>query len=373
MKKCTFFILLFYCLNLNLYAQNLQPGDIIVIGFNLRDPDQFSFVNTVDLIPGKEIFFTDCGWKPDQTFRPGEGIVKYTVPAGGRPKWSVTTFGIDPGFTTSGVSGFFGLSLDGDQIIVYQGSFTAPEFIFALHAYNGSWQEDATNNNTSMLPDALVNGETAVAVNRNSGGFYECVMIPSTKEDLLAEVCNKTNWNISSSRVSLPPPCNFSVLSLNSIHIEAKEIGEHALISINHSGISNDEKYILEKSENGYVFTPLFQIENNTNEFLDSDFRKSSFYRIRIARQSSNDYSIIYLEKSERLQVYPNPIGETVNISLGHKEGTFQIIDSNGIVSEFSQATKSDIEQFIVKIKQGIYILRKTYPDGTYIQTKLVK
>jgi hypothetical protein len=39
----------------------LQPGDIAIIGFNFKNPDEFSFITFVDLNPGTIIYFTDSG------------------------------------------------------------------------------------------------------------------------------------------------------------------------------------------------------------------------------------------------------------------------------------------------------------------------
>src|SRR6478752_4547587 len=100
----------------NLDAQTLTPGDVIITGMNCKDPDQFCFLITRPVSGNAVIYFTDCGWDNLTGFRPGEGLITYTVPSSGLATGTWVTYPDDPGFTVRGISGFFGLSTDGDQL-----------------------------------------------------------------------------------------------------------------------------------------------------------------------------------------------------------------------------------------------------------------
>ena len=70
----------------------LSASDIALIGVRADDidgtigngnDDAFAWVPLVNLAAGAEVFFTDAGWTAGNSFRPQEGAIKYTAPAGG--------------------------------------------------------------------------------------------------------------------------------------------------------------------------------------------------------------------------------------------------------------------------------------------------
>jgi hypothetical protein len=195
----------------------LQPGDIAVIGYNFKDPDQFSFIFLNNVEAGTIIYITDCGYDAEKgSFREGEGIVTYTVPVGGRRTGDVVTYPDDGNFKTQGVSGFFGLSVDGDQLFIFQGSFNNPVFIFGLSVYNGDWQTTGINNNNSTLPPGLENGLTAIALTKQANASFNCSRITDWGRDaFLKSLTIELNWDRSQvNRFSLPEhSCLNSVLS----------------------------------------------------------------------------------------------------------------------------------------------------------------
>src|SRR5690554_3260861 len=132
--SCLIFFALFYFLPNHVFSTVLEPGDIAIIGYNFRNPDEFSFLALTDIPEGSVIHFTDCGWSNDDGFRRNEGILTYVVPQGGLMIGEVVTYNaFHPDFSTEGVFEFFRLAMAGDQIFVYQGSFENPSFIYALN------------------------------------------------------------------------------------------------------------------------------------------------------------------------------------------------------------------------------------------------
>ena len=221
---CIFALLSFYpCA----YAQTqLQPGDVAVIGYNFKDPDQFSFIFLKDVVAGSILHITDSGYDATSAaFRVGEGYLTYTVPAGGKKVGEVITYPNDPSFVKQGVSGFFGLSIDGDQLIFFQGTFLIPVFIYALTVSNDGWQSALINNNTSNLPPGLIDGVTALAQSEIINSRLNCTGVALEKLLFLTQITDEARWDRSNTtRVTLPDiTCDYTPLNIkvNEIYIDA--------------------------------------------------------------------------------------------------------------------------------------------------------
>lgn len=176
-----------------LFSQStLSAGDVVLLGVNCDNPDDFAFLFLVDVEAGTVIKFTDNGWLAVGGFRSGEGVQTYTTPqmisAG-----TVIVFSQHP--TDFTASGSFALASTGDQLLVYQGQESLPQMIYALNiAGPGVWQDDATSTNTSALPTGLVNGETAVAVQEfDNVKFGGGTHFPTPTAARLA-ISEKANW-----------------------------------------------------------------------------------------------------------------------------------------------------------------------------------
>jgi hypothetical protein len=83
-------------------------------------------------------------------------------------------------------------SSGGDQIIAYQGN---DSMIAALNDEgSGVWQSDATDSNTSALPQGLTNGETAVALDEKDNYKYDGILTTGTQSELLQAINDLNNW-----------------------------------------------------------------------------------------------------------------------------------------------------------------------------------
>lgn len=170
----------------------LQAGDIAIIGANCDDPDDFAFVTLTDINASTQIYFTDNGWLSSNAFRTGEGTVCYTAPAK-VPAGTVIVYSQNTGSFTS--SGYFALSTSGDQILAYQGSATTPRFLYAINIKGSAvWQSDATDANTSALPQGLVNGSTCVALTEKDNVKYNGATNFSNRNAALLAISNYQNW-----------------------------------------------------------------------------------------------------------------------------------------------------------------------------------
>lgn len=219
MKKmfwlCSIALLSFYpCA----FAQTqLQSGDVAVIGYNFKDPDQFSFIFLKDVVAGTIVHVTDCGYDAlTAAFRVGEGYLTYTVPAGGKRAGEIVTYPDDAGFVKTGVSGFFGLTVDGDQLIFFQGTFLVPVFIYALTVSQAGWQNASIDNNNSDLPPGLTDGVSALAQSKIVNSRLSCTGVALDKSLFLTQITDEARWDRSNAtRVTLPDiTCDYTPLSI---------------------------------------------------------------------------------------------------------------------------------------------------------------
>ncbi len=250
----------------------LSAGDVVLLGVNCDNPDDFAFLFLVEVEAGTVIKFTDNGWLAAGGFRSGEGVQTYITPqmisAG-----TVIVFSEHP--TDFTASGSFALASTGDQLLVYQGEASSPQMIYALNiAGPGVWQDDATSTNTSALPAGLVNGETAVAVQEfDNVKFGGGTNFPTPTAARLA-ISEKANWiGDDVNRFDLTTFGDFSLpVQLSSFSARAGD-GKVILQWITESEkdnagfeilrrTANDESYILLSS---YIHNPSLRGQMNAN------------------------------------------------------------------------------------------------------------
>ncbi len=202
----------------------LTAGDIAIVGINGDNPDDFSFVLLVPVTSGTEITFTDSGWTSAGAFRGSEGAFKWTAPTD-LPAGTVVNFIQDIAEFTSAndaVVGTNGLavSTDGDQIIAFQGSSSAPTLLFVLSTDGNVFSANSTSSNTTSQPSvltldvtALARGQGAPSDTAGSGEFdnvkYSGTMT-GTQAELLAAIGNAANWTGSNTALT-QETANFTV------------------------------------------------------------------------------------------------------------------------------------------------------------------
>ncbi|WP_297337902.1 PKD domain-containing protein, partial [Algoriphagus sp.] len=159
----------------------LKPGALSFTGVNLNDDgnggsqqdDAFSFIIMQDLSPGFEVYFTDLGWLFSGGFQLADralsdGVIKWTVPAGGIEygqevtifaKYGLSaTLGTVTGVRQTQISGvYMDLGIIGDQLFAFTGTVENPDLVAGMSIQSGWNQLDAdefTSSNSS-LPTAI--------------------------------------------------------------------------------------------------------------------------------------------------------------------------------------------------------------------------
>jgi hypothetical protein len=182
----------------NVTAQ-LSAGDIAIVEFNCDGTKNFAFVALTDISSTESINFTDNGWKADNTWRTGEGIITWTSPTGGISCGTVVhindvTGTLNTTIGTISESGSVDFSASGDQIIAYQGTST----MIAAINFDGSaiWQSDATSSTTSALPQGLTNGTNCIALTEKDNGKYNSTLLSGTRLVIRTAINTNANWTL---------------------------------------------------------------------------------------------------------------------------------------------------------------------------------
>jgi hypothetical protein len=191
----------------------LVAGDVAIIANQVDNPDQFAFVALVDINPSTQLVFTDHGWT-GSALTTNEGAIVWQAPTLGTPRGTVVTWTSGSGFssgTTLSTSGSFASSADGDQLLVYQGSSTAPTFIYGFST--NTWiTTGSPNSNQSYLPSGLVNGVSARdSAEDFDNSYFTPVSTSGTKSEILAAIGNVANWTRSDTRFNSLPSWSFTV------------------------------------------------------------------------------------------------------------------------------------------------------------------
>ena len=201
----------------------VSTGDLAVIAFNSDNPDTFAMVVLKEIAAGNTIKVTDNGWD-GTALRTTEGVLTYTA-AASVPKGTVLRYNgvnmTDNYGTWVSDSGTFLLSASGDQLLVYTGQHTAPNFLYGFATTPWVASGEATSASTSVLPAGLA------ANTSSSGGAAHCEFHSGTPDNLMysgptngtaAELLQLINtvseWSLSNTvRFSVDDMANFVVFS----------------------------------------------------------------------------------------------------------------------------------------------------------------
>jgi len=150
-----------------IYAHaSLNPGDIVVVGFNAKGFDQIAIMATRSF-QNEHFNITDAGWNAAGGFRVGEGTLISRVES--MQAGEIITINLYSGYGSVGdeqfsMSGTFDLAASGDQLIIYQGVASDPHMVYALNYSSKKWATDASDAASSALPTGLTNGYSAVSL-----------------------------------------------------------------------------------------------------------------------------------------------------------------------------------------------------------------
>lgn len=190
-------------------ASILGSGDVAFLSLIADNPDTFSFVLLKDIEAGTIINVTDNGWLSSGSFRTGEGVLQYVAPTA-QTVGTVITYvdgAANTGWTNISGGTSFALSTSGDSLIAFQGDLTgsgsattstSPNILAAVTINRSTFDANATNSNTTALPNGLTLGLNAVAVGQATAEFdnsrYTGATTFASAEEARLAINNPSNW-----------------------------------------------------------------------------------------------------------------------------------------------------------------------------------
>ncbi len=182
-----------------------NPGDILFVAYQMNavpNEDRIAFVTLVNILPGTILNFTDAKYTSNSPAQCPGGIT-WTAPGDGVTAGTVVTINNDAGTASTGTitGSTFGLSANGDQVIVYTGSNNNPNFITALSSNAWLATNTSCSGSFSMLPASLTDGINAINLSTapgntagNTVNAYYTGTMNGTISQLKALITNPANW-----------------------------------------------------------------------------------------------------------------------------------------------------------------------------------
>ncbi|MDB5272605.1 MAG: hypothetical protein JWO58_972 [Chitinophagaceae bacterium] len=343
------------------FAQLMSPGDlVVVVGYNFKDPDEFSLLPLVDLSAGTQFCVTDCGWDATTAaFRPGEGLITFTVPAPGISAGQQIHYPTDGGFVKQGISGFFGLSTAGDQLLVFQGTFQNPQFIFGLSDYDGSWLNPSLlpDNQTSHRPPGLIDGQTSLMLDQYINARFECSYPFADRQEFLRRLTDPQYWIKTNDRVQLPIwGCGFDPLALQAISWNYKMEDEYN-IHLSISSVSSEE--LSWKIYDQSIERELNCQKRNDKEYdcqLPASHAEEIYIKPCISEQSCEDYKKITRSRGDHITWFMQEPG-VIRVSVERDTDSYSYVLYDVMGRTVLQEEKS-IGSFQLRgLHPGLYIL----------------
>lgn len=224
----------------------LVAGDMLFVGYRMNADgaeDEIALVTLKSLTPGTVIYITDS--KYTSNAQPQcEGAIEWTSPADTcLPVGTIITVQTSTLVTNIGTTlgTGFGLSSNGDQVIVYTGTAASPTYVTAMSS-NG-WVANNTDcgGSASMIPAGLLSGVNALNTQNapgNTGGnavnAYYNGSVAGTPGQIRANVTNAGNW-IAAGEAT--PPQNWPAWNFpTSIQVTDVVVNDDTTITITFSG-----------------------------------------------------------------------------------------------------------------------------------------
>ncbi len=183
-----------------------NKGDLAFVAYRMNATnadDEIAFVTFVDILPGTFIQFTDAKYTTNTPPQCNGGITwtapaKECIPAG-----TIIQIKTDALTTNKGVvsgSGF-GLSSNGDQVLVYAGTAMQAQYITALSSNGWVANNTTCNGSASMIPTGLTDGVNALNMSTATGNisgnsanaYYQGIQTGSNAQ-IKAALFNPANW-----------------------------------------------------------------------------------------------------------------------------------------------------------------------------------
>jgi hypothetical protein len=183
----------------------LNAGDFAIVAYRMNTSDiddEFAFITFVDILPGTLVNIADNKYTTNAQAQCAGGLT-WTAPVEGVLAGTVVLIGNDGGTASVGtVTGStFGLSSNGDQIMMYTGNAASANHVTALSSNGWVLENTSCSGSLSLIPATLEDGvsalNTSTAPDATEGnlvnGYYngpQDLAFPALKSAIL----DPANW-----------------------------------------------------------------------------------------------------------------------------------------------------------------------------------
>lgn len=196
-----------------------NPGDLVFVAYRANTStvvDEFLLYTFVDIIGGTEIWVTDNKYTDNQQPQCAGGFM-WIAPQGGLAAGSTIGFKPDVPSVNKGthLGASFGLSSNGDQVIVYQGLPSYARYVTAMST--NAWVTNTVicDGSLSKIPAGLVDGQTSINLSTAPGNvsgntvnaYYNGPITAASPGALRALILDPANW-IGTTAGTAPQPWN---------------------------------------------------------------------------------------------------------------------------------------------------------------------
>lgn len=357
----------------------IQPefgaGDMAFVGYRMSatgTEDQVAIITFVDISEGTTINLTDSKYTTNAQPQCPQGIVwtsNQCIPAGSVFTIQTSALVSDKGIVTG--TGF-GLSSNGDQVIVYTGTAAAPNYITALTSINWIATNTDCGGSLSMIPAGLADGVTAINTSTAPGNvagntpnaFYSGTQTGTTAA-LKTAILDAANWTgvAGSTAPQVWPTWGFpqslqveSVSILNNTTIEViftKDINAVSGADVaNYTGVPNLASVAV--SDNVATLTYSEALETGTYNLVISNVEDEDDGAMPCPFTFEFDASLALPEFGQTaFMMYPNPSNNgIVNFNV---PADISVFDFTGkMVYQAKEASSIDTASFA----SGMYLVR---------------
>jgi hypothetical protein len=397
-------------ISLNIHAQTtLAAGDMAVIGSKTSGDgnggrDCAKLITFVPLDCDTKFILTDNNWRNTGAWYcdGDEFAVEITitspVEAGSIFKIDVDNAGdamtVSTGSATKVGLGNpwgtnYGFNSGGDNCFILQGTRAAPTFIFGFRN-SGTFASggDCSSKNHTTLPPGLTLGTTAIENVNNNRPYYNCAVSSGTKSELLAAICNTSNWaNAASSNagftnfMSCSPTvtdgggvytaCGVFLSNVDFILKSSCKNNENELQWYTLNESSNFKQLTLESATSEENFEEIYTLNtsiesNKVYSYKHSNAKKATYYRLRYIDDNGftkySDVVAASCKSSSEFSIYPNPAKNSVNVTISYLEkGSDASLIVYNMLGEIVYLTTINSPQQVIinseRFSSGIYYL----------------
>lgn len=369
----------------------LWPGDIAFSGVNTDgNQDQFAFVVLEPLAAGTVVNFTDNGWNHGTGFNSTDTeshIVWTTTSAVAAGTVVVITTYNGTAVPTASTGTVAGdkmlLSIAGDQILAYQGSKAAPQFIAAIDFNQNSIAQPTSDfdgvsnsNATTALPDELSTGLSAVHIYapttfaEQDNSRYAGALTSGTKLSLMKALNQRSNWEMDDQTVyTLSPfPKSFSVIASSlsaapgSVSLGMVAGSSEVVVTSNTlwKASSNAEWLTLSAasgSENSNLTLTATGNATGKSRSAIVTLTASGLSPVSIS-VTQNGAPLTDVEGQELPAVFvgPNPVRDYLRVRMADESGVLTMTDLSGRVVLSSRVSRSSTVD-VQSLAPGIYVV----------------